>query len=354
MLFVYKSLPFLLLFTLMGCNSNFFDWLDGLNEDDEVIICDDDTSVTFKTVAYWSPYDPDDNDDTDDYLAEVDFEALTHIIYASISVNADGSLNFDDDNNTEILEDIVDYAQAACIKVGVSLGDGNDNNFNSIASSADLTDDFVDNVMDFIDEYELDGVDINWQSIDDDDESDNLETLLDELEEELADEDHFLSMTLPSGEDSSADNIDNAMFAYIDFANVMAFDLSDGSDLYYTLEDATESIDYWTEHCLIQNKLVLGVPFYSGGSNSTSRSFNYIVNDDAEYACTDESRSRYYNGIPTIIDKTLYAVNYAGGMMIKSLEQDAYEDSYYSLLNVINKTITDEDDDNSVLAICDE
>lgn len=341
----YKSLIFLFIFFLMGCDNQFTDIIsDNWTEEDEV--CDTDTTtVSFKKVAYWS-YD----EDTDDFLEDVDFSALTHILYSAVSVNSDGSLNAPEDDEEDALEDLVDYAHNAGIKVGVSLGDGSDGNFNTIAESSSLTNNFVDKVIDFIENYDLDGVDINWQTINDDDESDNLEELLSELEDKLSDDGYFLSMTVSSGEDDSqADEVNNDLFDYVNFVNVMAFDLSDEDDLFYTLEDAEDSIEYWTGRCLIQNKLVVGVPFYSGGS--AERSFNYIVEDDPHdgvYACEDKSEDRYYNGIPTIMDKTNYALLYAGGIMIKSLEQDAYETTKYSLLDVINET-----SDGNLVDICD-
>jgi len=344
MLPIYKSLPLLFLLTLTGCDDNQFTTIIDENWIIDPEICADDTTpVDFKKVAYWSVDEDYDNDD----LALIDFSALTHIIYTSVSVSADGSLATLSDDNEEILEDLVEYAQLAGVKVSVSLGDGNDNSFNSIANSSSITDDFVDSVVDFIDDYELDGVELNWQTIGDDDESDNLEELLDELEEQLGEEGKLLMMALPSGEYTSANNINNDMFTYVDFANVHAFDSTDSDDLHSSFEDAEEAITYWTERCLIQNKLVLGVPFYSAGS--AVRSYDYLIRDEIEYACVDESEGRDYNGIPTIIDKTNYAMLYAGGIMINSLEQDFYErnsddesDEFiiddYSLLNAINQT----------------
>lgn len=339
---IYKSFPLLLLLTLAGCDNQFGSLFRP--DDKEEQVCEADTTpVNFKKVAYWSPDEDYDKDDLD----RIDFTALTHIVYAHISVNSDGSLDPLSDENSEILEDLIAYAQNVGIKAAVSLGDGNDNNFNTIASSSELTKNFVDEVVDFIDEYNLDGIDINWQTIDDNDESDNLKELLDELQEKLGPDGKFLSLAAPSGEDDSADNINDDIFQYVDFINVMAFDSTDNDGLHSSMEDAQEAVTYWTERCLIKNKLVLGVPFYSAGN--AVRSYDYLIRDDISYACVDESERRNYNGIPTIMDKTNYAMLYAGGIMMKSLEQDFYarnndddDDPFiiddYSLLNAINQT----------------
>lgn len=344
----YKYLPLFILFILSGCDNQFTDIIgDNWIQKDEVCAVDN-TPVSFKKVAYWTPDDSDN-------LELVKFSSLTHIIYSSISVNADGSLVVPDD--TALLEDLVDYAQSAGIKVAVSLGDGSDNNFNSIADSSTLTNAFTKSVANFIDDYELDGVDLNWQTINDKNESNNLEYLLKKLSEKLTGQ-SFLSMTAPSGEDGAqADNINNDMFVYVDFVNVMAFDSTDKDNLHSSMQDATEAVSYWSERCLIKNKIVLGVPFYSAGK--ALRSYDYLIRDDISYACVDESEGRDYNGIPTIIDKTNYAMLYAGGIMMKSLQQDWYrrnsdenDDPFviddYSLLNTINETAL-----GNVVSLCE-
>jgi len=337
MLFNYKSLSVFLLLALSGCDNQFGDIFWPPEEED--VVCDTDTTaVSFKKVAYWSVDDDYDKDDLD----LIDFSALTHIVYSNVNVNSDGLIETLSDDDENALQDLVEYAQLAGVKVGVSLGDGNDNNFNSIAESTSLTRDFVKAVVGFIDDYELDGVDMNWQTINSGAESDNLEKLLAELQEDLSEDNKFLSMAVTSGEDDSqADKVDSDLFDYVDFVNVMAFDSTDKDDLHSSFEDAEEAITYWTGRCLIQNKLVLGVPFYSNDNDQDvdqSLSYDYIVDDNTDYACVDESEGRNYNGIPTIIDKTSYALLYAGGIMMKSLEQDAYENPKYLLLNVINET----------------
>ncbi|GLS90059.1 hypothetical protein GCM10007916_11260 [Psychromonas marina] len=341
MYFIFKRLPLLLLVALVGCDNQFTKIIDDNWIKDPEVCEEDSTTVNFKQVAYWTPDDSDN-------IELVDFSMLTHIIYSSIIVNADASLVMLEDDDEELLEDLVTYAQPYSVKTAVSLGEwvsSNDSNFNTIAGSTTLTDTFVDNVIDFLDDYELEGVDIHWQTIESDDESDEFEKLLKALSKELVKEGKFLSMTVPSGEDyKTANRISSDLFDYVDFVNVIVFDEVDSDDFNASLQDAKDAIEYWTDRCLIKNKLVLGVPFYSVGS--TTRSYDYLLRDDLDYVCVDNSRGRDYNGIPTIIDKTDYALSNAGGMMMRSLEQDVYarnnddlDYSEYSLLNVINETV---------------
>lgn len=340
---INKSLTLLLALSLTGCDNQFADFL---LPDIEPEVCDTDTTtVTFKKVGYWSSDEGDDEDDID----LIDFSKLTHVIYTSISVESDGDIVALSDDDEDLLEYLVEQADDAGIEVGVAIGTGSDSNFNTIAESSTYTKNFVSEVDDFIAKYELTGVELNWTAIGDDDESENLEELLDELEESLSTDGYFLAMALPSGEYDSADNIENDMFTYIDFANVHAFDSTDSDDLHSSLDDATDAISYWTDRCLIQNKLVLGVPFYSRDDDNTlSRSYDEILDDDTENACEDEDSGDNYNGIPTMTDKTTYAMLYAGGIMMNALEQDTYDYPSYSLLKAV-----DDISDGSEVTICD-
>ncbi|WP_193755516.1 glycosyl hydrolase family 18 protein [Psychromonas sp. psych-6C06] len=336
----YKSISLLIIVGLFGCDDNRFTEVIDDNWIKEPEVCEEDsTAVSFKKVAYWTP------DETDN-IELIRFNALTHVNYTHIAFNADGTLVTPED--IEPLEDLVALAQADGAKVGISLGawaEPDDSTFNAIAMDNALINTFIDNISDFLEEYELDGVDLNWQSIDSDEESDKFKALLEKLSEELTEQGKYLTITSPSGEDDKqANNLSKELFAYVDFVNVMAFDSTNNDSLHSSLQDAQDAITYWTDRCLIKNKLVLGIPLYSAGN--AVRSYDYLIRDDISYACLDESERRNYNGIPTVIEKTNYSLLNAGGVMLKSLEQDVYarnnddvDYSEYSIVNVINETV---------------
>lgn len=332
-------LCFLALFALTACYPLFTTehW------EDKQQSCDvDNTVVTFKKVAFWS-------EDTTDNLDLINYKQLTHINYASLDVNADASLLVPEDPAK--LEELIELGQADGVKVGVSLGawnGSNDSNFNIIAANSQLTRTFVNNIIEYLDENELDGIDLNWQFPAEGDEAKRYKSLVKALSEKLREENKFFSITVASGENEArGDAILSSLFDYVDFMNVMAFDSNNKDDLHSSLQDATDAVDYWTGRCLIKNKLVLGIPFYSRGDSVES--YADIIDEKRAYACKDESKGRNYNGIPTVIEKTNYARNNAGGVMIKSLEQDTYETNLadYSLLNAIHETAS-----GNVVTIC--
>lgn len=335
----YKKivLSLLALSSLTACGplSDIFpdDW------EDEPVVCEADTTpVEFKKVGYW-------NGDDREYFEDLKYEQLTHLIYGYLTVNTDASLAAFDDAEMKDFEKMVASARAAGTKVAISIGgDGNAGNLKTIASSFSLTKLLVDNVVTFVEDNDLEGVDLNWQSPANDDEGDLFEDLVEKLSAKLREKGYFFTITVVSGENEVlGDAINSTLFAYVDFVHVRAFDSIDDGDggddgLHSSREDAINAINYWKGRCLIKNKLVLGIPFYSRGDRVDS--YADIIDAKRADACKDESAGRNYNGIPTVIYKTNYAMSHAGGVMIHSLEQDTYMSSLaeYSLLNVISAT----------------
>jgi hypothetical protein len=79
-----------------------------------------------------------------------------------------------------------------------------------------------------------------------------------------------------------------------------------------------------------------------------SFTFRGIVNQDPANAYLDQSGMKYWNGIPTIQDKTLLALQEVSGVMIWELGQDAFGGiSNLSLLTAIDQVI---DENTSSLA----
>jgi chitinase len=100
----------------------------------------------------------------------IDFTAITHIIHFSITPNADGSLNLSDNNiTTNGASDLITRAHAAGKKVIICVGGaGTQTAFQSATATANLTG-FVSNIVNFATNWNYDGVDIDWEPLDDSD-----------------------------------------------------------------------------------------------------------------------------------------------------------------------------------------
>jgi GH18 family chitinase len=110
---------------------------------------------------------------------------------------------------------------------------------------------------------------------------------------------------------------------------------------------AVSDLAYWaTTRTVPKDKMNLGVPFYgySFGNNNVVESMNFgdIVAAFPGAATVDSynihgGTTVYYNGIPTIQNKTRLALQQAGGIMIWELSQDAIGSN--SLLKTIHAVI---------------
>lgn len=350
-----KSLFFacLMPFLLTACEDNKIkEFVDEFGDSDDSSICtEDNTTVEFKQIAYWSVTDNETLDD-------IDFSMLTHIIYNKIGVESDGDLILPTGDDLDEFKEMIDLAHGASdsstyIYAMVSIGNSTDSAFNAIAADDGALDNFRDQVEDLISDYDLDGIDINWQFPEDGDEGDLFEDLLKEMNDLATDENILLSYVVDSGQDDDAtdDGVKDDVLEYGDFLNVLALNTTDNDDLHSSLEDSQEAIAYWADRCVVKNRLVVAIPAYSQGDGELD--YSEIVNDDTDNACVDESSNvededgnKYddinYNGVLTVTDKTAYAQSNAGGVILTSLEQDyiGEDDSYdFSLLSTIFRQI---------------
>jgi len=343
MFFAPKSMTKKLLFCsfplfLFGCDNKIEGYIEDLGENTDTV-CEDDISTTgFKQVAYWSESD-------EDTLEDIDFSMLTHIIYNKVSVDSSGNLTIPDEDE---FEDMIDYAHDNGIYAMASIGNSSDSAFNAIAASDDALDDFSDNLTDLIKDYDLDGIDINWQFPYEDEEGDRFENLMKEVDDVTSNECALFSYVVSgdySYQDATDDGVQDDVLDYGDFLNVMALDTIDDDDLHSSYADAQIGLAYWTARGVDSDRLILAIPAYSDGSGALD--FGEIVGDDLDNACVDEASNVEdengnefddinYNGIPTVTSKTEYAQNNAGGVILRSLEQDYFDDNgQYSLLATI-------------------
>jgi chitinase len=93
----------------------------------------------------------------------IQFSKLTHINYAFLIHNADGSVQWPDDVGR--MQYLVQKAHENNVKVFISVGGygGNNNaNWAALASTGPTRDKFISTMVNFCKQYNLDGVDIDW------------------------------------------------------------------------------------------------------------------------------------------------------------------------------------------------
>jgi len=92
----------------------------------------------------------------------IPYDKLTHINYSFLTPKDDGTFNLI--SNGWKLKLIAENAHAHNVKVLISVGGwGWDSQFETVAANPELRAAFVQNLKAFVDEYQLDGADIDWE-----------------------------------------------------------------------------------------------------------------------------------------------------------------------------------------------
>lgn len=249
----------------------------------------------------------------------IQYNKLTHINYAFVLPNGNGTLQGISTASANKLRSIVSLAHARGVKVGIAIGgwnNGNDSAFETLAMNASTRTAFVNNVITFVNNYNLDGVDMDWEYPDPGASADRYALLMQELSNALHSRGKYLSAAVVAS-GGTGGGVKNEVFGYVDMLNIMAYDGSDTNHSPYSY--AVSSLDYWINRGLPREKVVLGVPYYARPS---WQDYRLKVAANAANACRDSDGSDFWNGVPTIRQKAVLARNRAGGIMTWELSQD--------------------------------
>jgi len=267
----------------------------------------------FKTVGYWPSW-------TSTPSTILQFDKLNYINYAFGIEAADGSVTMP--QPTGVLGALVSRAHQAGVRVLISIGgwnNGDDSAFRTLSGNADARAKFASTLAAAVDLYHLDGVDIDWEYPRGNDVA-NYTALMQTLSNTFKPKGKLVTIAA-APETYGSEGITADAMPYIDLVNIMAYD-GGGSDPSghspYSL--AQSALMIWQQKGFPNNKLILGVPFYSRPSNTA---YSALIQGDPAAAQEDSVNGQYYNGIPTVQAKTALAMTQGGGIMAWDLSQDA-------------------------------
>lgn len=266
-------------------------------------------------------------------VADIQYAYLTHILYSFLLPNSNGSLQPMETASVSKLQALVNHAHGEGVKVGIAIGgwnDGDDSAFVALASNPTTRAVFVSAVIDFVVTYNLDGVDMDWEYPSTPEQANHYTALMGELRAALNELEgsKFLTAAVIAQGNWNGQYIQNEVFDYVDFLNIMAYDENNAE--HSSLNYAATSIAYWRDRGLPRAKIVLGVPFYARPSWA---SYNSYVTANTVNACRDSVDDNYYNGIPSIRTKSAYINSEVCGLMMWELSQDTHNNT--SLLRAI-------------------
>ncbi|MEO5978670.1 MAG: glycosyl hydrolase family 18 protein [Chryseolinea sp.] len=270
-------------------------------------------------------------------------KTLTHVNLWFL--NPDSSGNFTKDLSA--LKPFIEAAHRKHVKVLFSIGGGSKHPQYQWLLKDENRSRLIVNLMDEVQKYDVDGLDVDLEGTD---IHDTYESFVVELGTALHEKQKLLTAAVAI---YYKDQFTDKALAQYDFMNVMSYDRTgpwrpDKPGPHSTYANAVEDLDYFAvERKVPASKLTLGVPFYGYGfgpeltSPAISMGYNDIVKQFKGAENTDElkmydGKTLYYNGIPTIKQKTKLARQRASGIMIWQVLDDA--EGSKSLLNAISKS----------------
>ena len=277
-----------------------------------------------KIVAYFPSYrDPAG-------VSASKYQLITHLYYAFISPNADGSLQAVP--NPANFTSVIATARANGVKVGISVAGAA--NLKLACANAGTRTTLVNNLVNFVISNNLDGLDMDWEFPRTTDGTDlTYSAMMQQLSTALHAQNKYLSAAITAGVYAGAvrDAIRTEVFGYADFFNIMSYDglgwdpAQPNQHASYNM--AVASLDYWaTTRAMPKEKVILGFPAY-GRSNATSASATF--KDLVAAGASTSSDSFTYNGFPygyngttTITSKSNLAKTLGNGVMVWELWQD--------------------------------
>jgi GH18 family chitinase len=297
----------------------------------------------FKVVGYIRP-----KANLVDDLTKVDLTKITHLNIAFINPDTNGVFK-----DASYLKEVVSYAHQYKVKVLMSCGGGSRQKYYGKLLADNRRAELVKNFIAFVKQYKLDGIDVDLEG---DDIDDNYGSFITELREGLGKK-KLLTAALAF---YTRKRITDQALQQLDFINAMAYDKTghwrpNDPGQHSPMSYALDHLNYWSkERNVAKEKVIIGVPFYGYGFGSlpqSDRSFKEMswagvvakfpdaLNQD-EIALPNDGGNIYYNGMATIKEKTKLALNQAGGIMIWQLMHDSFDDK--SLLKVIDDTIKEQ------------
>lgn len=292
----------------------------------------------FKVIGYYS------GDLFNEPLEKLQTDKLTHVIYAFLIPKSDGTL--EELKKPEQLLELVDKAHRDGAKVFVALGGWSYEGkvlepvFKESCADDEIRKNLVENVIAFAEQYNLDGVEVDWEHPNKDTIA-SYEKLVVELSQGLKLKNKELTAALNgawsvTGSPETSKLITKNCLDSFSFINVMAYDINNDNHSPFWFSET--SIDYWLNRGVKSEDIVLGMPLYA---HPSWMQYRHLVELDSNYAYVDYAPTSplgsYYNGMNTLREKTKLAMFRAGGVMLFDVNEDA--SGQYSIVSMIDSMV---------------
>lgn len=296
--------------------------------------------ATFKIVGYYflnaAIQDSAHTDSTFLFLNKI-----THLNIAFFNPDSNGAFKLN-----LAIDTLIKRAHNKNVKVLASIAGGGPHPVYRSLLKDDKRELFINKLVQLVQHYNLDGIDVDIEGSDIDE---NYQNFVTELAGALRPLDKLITSAIAT---AYKDQLPDKALQQFDFVNVMSYDRTgpwrpDDPGNHSPYQMAVEDLDYWHNERLIpENKLVLGLPFYGygfgpSGSQPVSMDYKSIVSlypgNQSDTLHFPGNVTMYFNNLATIKQKTALAIKRASGVMIWQILGDAPGDK--SLLNTINEVV---------------
>lgn len=267
----------------------------------------------------------------------VDYANLTHAFFAFLKPTADGSLIEYSAEEEMALSDFLKQTKKHGCKRFISLGGGGDEVFPEMAADSIARVRFVKNVIAFCTERKFDGVDMDWELMDTEQEKKDYTRIMKEFR--VACNAAGLQLVGTTGFGNYYGQwVENEALQQADWIQIMIYDqTATWNDSPFgnhsTFQHVLDAEQYWLKRGFSKDKMVMGLPFY--GYKFTSQkgglgaSFRYadIVTQFPDLKSSDDQTPGndwgFFNGPDMIEKKTTYVLeNGFAGVMVWEMSQD--------------------------------
>jgi len=287
------------------------------------------TPAEFRLIGYFWGGDPDSQIDS------LEYSKFTNIIYCQLIVTSstDPTLTFGTGSAYELYQVVTKSHSAGCyIQICLTGGDWlGSSDLNTIMANSTNRNQLASNLSSFVTTYNLDGVDIDWET--NIPYQSNYNSFLSSLYSDLSGK--IISITGPA----DYSNTDNRWFTtttvnnYVDFVNLMMYDIHPYPEA-SLLADVETYTTEWLTAGFNSYKLNLGIPAFGYTPTSGSGDYYAIISNinpsnSQNYTAgstpwTTSPTEFWWSGYNLNQSKTSYAKNVdLGGLFIYCANEDA-------------------------------
>lgn len=285
-------------------------------------------------------------------FAKVKLKQLTHLIWIGLQARSasDPTIEtFDNYSPWNEITMVVNAGHAKGVKVLASLYD--ETKLNILVANATLRAQLVTNLKNIVTQYNLDGIEIDWEGAY---QVAQVNTFVQALYTTL----HPLGKTVSLCADFDATNITSAYAQYVDWIDVMTYDMWHPHPYpYHSLyEDMVTYMNFWVDSGFPKEKLLVGIPFFGREADNPESALWAHYSDivDVLNPTSDQNQANvstfqgatvhggvlWWNGIDLVRQKVGYVIASGfGGVMVYELGTDKLQDPR-SLLQVIYQEVT--------------